>query len=294
MDDRCHGARLCPARCVSCLLGVHLNAAEGRRYNGKNIVISQRLCLCWYDTATSKEIARLRLQNDVLTTHKAVMVRPAAGLHPGCRPPFARIPGAPPPPELAGAMPTLPEEETAWSASLRPPPGLSLPADRVASSTISICTAEDDGLASGIVVPERPIRRPPVLPKGDNRFHPYQKLKRDEVHYGCRVCVCDSCGWWAFFNTKVLPWRGAFLQEESLRCFFDQEGVEYNVRTMREHYERGDIDVTWYCVWCLATARNRTPEEICEDYKLVSKKALARCQARGEPTACLVGWALWR
>ena len=203
-----------------------------------------------------------------------------AGLHPGCRPPFAPIPGAPLPPEPAGAMPTLPQEDIARSLSLSPPPGLSLPAGRDVSPTISINIPEDDDAASGPVVPELLTRQPPVLPKGDNRFHPYQKLKREEMWYGCRVCVCDSCGWKAFFHTKILPWQGAFLQREHLRCFFDQAGGEYNVRSMRDYYERGKIDATWYCIWCLAIARNRSVAQVCEDYNLISKKAAARTQPR--------------
>ena len=51
-------------------------------------------------------------------------------------------------------------------------------------------------------------RRPPELPQGDSRFHPYQKHKLGLEFLGCRVCVRDKCGWQATWNTHILLWQG--------------------------------------------------------------------------------------
>ena len=128
------------------------------------------------------------------------------------------------------------------------------------------------------------------MPKGDRRFHPYQKLKRGHAWLGCRVCVCDNCGWKAFFNTRILPWQGAFIHEESLRRFFDHAGGPYNVKAMRNYYEKGEIDVTWHCIWCLSKARKRSVHQICKDYKLYSKNARERSQGWWA-WSLLIGWA---
>ena len=170
-------------------------------------------------------------------------------------------------------------ELSLWSLTLPPPPGLSLPDERALLPSVSPRIPEDHGAYSESPLREPVLRQPPALPKGDNRFHPFQRLKPGEWYYGCRVCVCDRCHWQAFFHSKAMPWQGAFVHEESLRRFFDQAGGRYNINTIREYYERGWIDATWYCIWCLADARERSPEQICEDYKLYSQNAISRVRA---------------
>ena len=155
-----------------------------------------------------------------------------------------------------------------------PPPGFSGRADGSAGPSSSTCIPEVSGAASDFV-----RCKPAVLPEGDKRFHGYQKLKDGYKFLGCRVCVCDNCGWWAYFYTKVLPWQGAFVEQKSIRRFFADSGGPYNVIAMRGYYERGLIDATWHCVWCLAKDRNRSVHQICTDFGLYSKKARRRTLA---------------
>ena len=118
-------------------------------------------------------------------------------------------------------------------------------------------------------------RRPPELPQGDSRFHPYQKHKLGLEFLGCRVCVCDKCGWQATWNTQILPWQGAFVHTDELREYFKHEGKQYSSASVKEYYEQGEIDVTWYCLWCVVRhdTLQRSWEHICKDYYLYSENA---------------------
>ena len=88
------------------------------------------------------------------------------------------------------------------------------------------------------------LRKPAVLPPGDRRLHFSQRAKRGLEMLGCRVCVCDSCGWMAYWNTKILPWQGAYIHHEANRAFFEQAGVEYTAEAIKQYYEDGSLDVT--------------------------------------------------
>ena len=154
-----------------------------------------------------------------------------------------------------------------------PPPGRKGPAEQ-SSGTSTSPEATDHGAAAK----RQRTRKPPTLPLGDLRFHPYQEPKRGQEFLGCRICICDRCGWVAKYNTQILPWQGAFAHKHDAYTFFRQELQEYSCAAMQQYWEGGFLDATWYCLWCLVKTdvRGRSEQQICYAYNLYSETAKQR------------------
>ena len=95
---------------------------------------------------------------------------------------------------------------------------------------------------------------------------------------GCRLCICDRCGWKATYNNQIFPWKGAFVHQDELSTFFQQGDRDYTSAGMLKYWRDGLIDATWHCVWCLVAtdAFGRSMDQICEAYRLYSAAAKQR------------------
>ena len=79
---------------------------------------------------------------------------------------------------------------------------------------------------------------PANLPPGDDRFHPYQRVRAGMEAAGSRLVVCDGCGWVAHYGGKYLPWDGCFLHIDAIRKFFSERRESFSVNKLGQYYEK--------------------------------------------------------
>ena len=68
--------------------------------------------------------------------------------------------------------------------------------------------------------------------------------------------MCDSCNKPVKFNTRILPFLGNYVKKTWSCCVSEQEQL----------WKDGKIDVTFYCLGCLAWYHNVDENEACQRY----------------------------